>query len=176
MPTVVATVGGASANSFVTVAECDSYCDARLNADAWNGQDDDDVKARAVLEATRELSAKAWIGTRSSSTQALSWPRSFAINPDVSWASWAYYDSTTIPQRVKDATCELALQFLNGGTTDISAQDATLNVRVKTVDVLTTEYFEPGQRQQGLSRFPSVLRFVQPLLIGGGISVPMQRG
>lgn len=176
MPTVVAAVGSASANSFVTVAECDTYCDGRLNASAWTDEGDDDQKARAVIEATRELSAKRWVGTQASSAQALAWPRSFAINPDVTWASWAYYDSTVIPQRVKDATCELALQFLIAGTTDIVALDPTLNVRRKVVDVLETEYFEPPQRVKGLDRFPSVTRFIAPLLLGRGITVPTLRG
>ncbi len=175
MPTVVATVGSASANSFVTVAETDTYCDARMNATAWADAEDDD-KARAVIDATRELSAKAWVGTRASSTQKLSWPRSFAINPDVSWASWAYYDSTTIPDRVKDATCELAFLLLNGDASDINTPDSTLNVKVKTVDVLTTEYFDPQQRAKGLSRLPSVTRFIRPLLEGVGFTSPITRG
>jgi len=175
MPTVIATVGASNANSFVTVAEGDTYCDARLNASAWTDAEDDD-KAKAVIEATRELSAKMWVGSKSTTAQALAWPRAYATDPDAAWAGWGYYDSNIVPQRVKDATCELALQFLIGGTTDVASLDPTLNVRRKVVDVLETEYFEPQQRRQGLSRFPSVLRFVQPLLIGQGSSVPLVRG
>src|SRR5678810_157099 len=114
MPTVVATVGASNANSFVTVAEGDTYCDARLNASAWTDAEDDD-KAKAVIEATRELSAKMWVGSKSTTAQALAWPRAYATDPDAAWAGWGYYDSNIVPQRVKDATCELALQFLIGG-------------------------------------------------------------
>lgn len=177
MPTIVATVGSATANSFVTVAECDAYCDARLNADAWNNEPDDDQKARALIGATQELSNLNWIGDgRATTTQSLAWPRAFALNPDVPWIGITYYGLTEIPKRVKDATCELALQFLILGTTDLAALDPTLNVRRKKVDVLETEYFEPQLRTKGLSRFPSVMRFVSPLVIGSGFTIPLVRG
>src|SRR5690348_768343 len=105
MPTIIATVGSATANSFVTVAECDAYCDGRSNADAWNNESDDDKKARALIDATRELSNKNWVGAgRVDATQALSWPRAFALNPDLAWTGYAYYGTTEVPKRVKDAT------------------------------------------------------------------------
>ncbi len=177
MPTLVATVGSASANSFVTVAECDTYCDARLNASAWTDETDDDQKIRALIGATQELSSRAgWIGDRASSTQALAWPRINAENPDSAWPGHTWYRTTEIPQRVKDATCELALQSLILGTTDLAAADPTLNVRRKVVDVLETEYFEPQQRVKGLGRFPSVIRYIAPLLSGSSSSVPIIRG
>ncbi len=177
MPTIDATVGGASANSFITVAEGDAYCDSRLNASAWNDETDDDQKARALIEATRDLSQRQWIGVgRASNTQALSWPRALAENPDLGWGGVYYYSETEIPQRVKDGTAELALQFLIAGTTDIASIDPTMNVKVKTVDVLTTEYFDPGQRARGLDRFPSVTRFIRPLLVGSSNSVEVIRG
>jgi len=89
MPTVIATVGASNANSFVTVAEGDTYCDARLNASAWTDAEDDD-KAKAVIEATRELSAKMWVGSKSTTAQALAWPRAYATDPDAAWAGWGY--------------------------------------------------------------------------------------
>ena len=177
MPSIDATVGGAASNSFVTVAECDAYCDARLNASAWNDESDDDQKARALIEASRDLSQRQWVGVgRTSSTQALAWPRTMAENPDIGWPGLWYFDSNVIPQRVKDATSELALQFLILGTTDLLALDPTLNVIEKTVDVLTTRYAEPLTRARGLDRFPSVTRFIRPLLVGSSNSVGIVRG
>jgi DnaT-like ssDNA binding protein len=176
MPTIIATVGSAVANSFVTVAECDAYCDGRSNADAWNNESDDDKKARALIDATRELSNKNWLGAgRVDATQALAWPRALALNPDLAWTGYAYYGTTEIPKRVKDATCELALQWLIMGTTDLGALDPTLSIKRKRVDVLEKEYFDPGMRAIGLERFPSVMRYVRPLLAGSGISVPLVR-
>ncbi len=252
MPLVIdATVGGASSNSFVTLAGAQAYMDSRLNVDAWTGTATDETitvvapgaltgatsvpvaplpialeigdlitfgtaqvvviaaaaavddqaitvetllfdllagteatvsgantanQKIALVEATRELSAKLWVGSKSNTAQALAWPRIFATDPDISWSGTPYFASDIIPQRIKDATSELALQFLKGGTTDIASLDSTYNVKVKTVDVLTTEYFEPQQRAIGLNRYPSVMRFIAPLLEGSGLMVPIIRG
>ena len=43
-------------------------------------------------------------------TQALVWPRQWALDPDAAWPDTTYFSTTEIPQRVKDACCELALQ------------------------------------------------------------------
>jgi Putative DnaT-like ssDNA binding protein len=166
--TLDATVGGAAANTFATDAEADAYIGNRLNSGAWSAASGDD-QARALIEATRELSTMIWQGSRATDTQALSWPRFLAPNPDgvtITW--WAYYDPGVIPQRIKDATCELALEFLRAGSSDIASTDTNSGVIEKTVDVLTTRW-QPGQRPLGLNRFPRVLKLISPLLsIGTG--------
>jgi hypothetical protein len=174
MPTLVATAGSASANSFATVSEGDTYCDTRLNASAWTGETDDDEKARALIEATRELNVLTYVGYTVTETQALVWPRDYATDPDS--PTLDYFKNTVIPQRVKDATMELALQFLIAGTTDLAALDATQGVIRKRVDVLETEWATPYLRPTGLKRFPRVWALVQPLLVVQGNSVPTVRG
>ena len=158
--TIDATVGGAAANSFVTAAEMTTYCEGRLNASVWTASA---AQEPALVEATRELSALEWDSVRTSTTQALAWPATYATNPDAAFGASQWYDSDIIPQRIKDATCELALQFLKAGTTDIAAIPETDGVIEKTVDVLTTRYSE-FSRKQGLRRFPSVWRYIRPLL------------
>jgi hypothetical protein len=175
--TIEATAGSGSANSFVTEAEVISYMAARLNASTWTsvtGSTCTESEKKALVEATRDLSVREWLGARVDSTQSLSWPRNWAVDPD-SPINF-YFDADVVPQRVKDATCELAFQYLNAGTTDIAALDANIGVKVKTIDVLTTEYFEPHQRAQGLSRFPRVMAYIKPLLAGSGITTPVIRG
>lgn len=163
--TVVETVGSASANSFVSVAEADTYLEARLNSSAWTGTE---PKKQAVIEATRELSALSWQGYRVDDTQALSWPRFNAPNPD-STSSLSVYDTTEIPQRIKDATCELALEFLKAGTTDVAALDSTAGTIEETVGPITTRWADPSQRAAGLARYPRVMKLIGPLLgIGSG--------
>jgi hypothetical protein len=175
MPAAVdATVGGASANSYVTIAEADAYLVARLNAGAWETDATADEKIRAVIEATRELDRLSWQGRRASTTQALAWPRYWVVDPDS--PSAFNVDSTIIPQRVKDATCELALEFLRAGTTDLAALDPTTGVIEKTVDVLTTRYAEPGMRPTGLARYPRILRDIQPFLAGSSVQGRVARG
>jgi hypothetical protein len=159
--TVDATVGGAAANSFVTVAEADSYLEARLNSAAWTGTE---PKKQAVIEATRSLSALAWQGNRADDTQFLSWPRFNASNPDGT-SALDVYDDDVIPQRIKDATCELALEFLRAGTTDIANPESSSGVIEKTVGPLTTRWADPSQRLSGLARFPRVMALINPLLV-----------
>lgn len=135
----------------------------RLNSSAYSSASVDD-QARSLIEASRELSLLGYSSVKTTSAQALQWPRWFAVNQDPGADSQWYYDSTVIPQRVKDATCELALEFLKAGTSDIAALDPTINVIEKTVDVLTTRYAEPEKRRKGLARFPRVWNLVAPLL------------
>jgi hypothetical protein len=166
-----ATPGGAAANALVTELEQIAYMATRLNASAWTtitGSDCTETEKAAMIEAARELQSLDWSGARASATQALAWPRWYVINPDIPWSGAVYYESTIIPQRVKDAAMELAFQFLNLGTTDLASLDSTLNVKRKKVDVLETEYVDPWRRPTGLARFPRIVGSLKPLLCGSG--------
>lgn len=167
--TIVATVGSASANSFVTEAEQIAYMATRLNASSWtttSGATCTETEKAAMVEATRELSAFRWLGQRVDDTQSLAWPRGWVPNPDNPVGTWNYYSTTIIPQRVKDATAELAFQFLKAGTTDVAAVDPNAGVVEKTVDVITTRWAEWGARPRAfLDRYPSVSRFIRVLLL-----------
>lgn len=169
--TIDATVGGASANSFVTAAEMTTYCEGRLNSSVWTAAT---AQEPALVEATRELAMLTWKGLTVTTTQALTWPRQYAENPDS--PSCQYFATTEIPQRIKDATCELALQFLKAGTTDIAALPSTDGIIEKTVDVLTTKWADPRAQRVGLRRYPSVWRYIHPMLdSAAGIVVPLVR-
>lgn len=149
---------------------------ARLNASTWTttsgGTCTEDEKA-AMVEATRELSSRNWVGLRADGTQALSWPRQWACNPDS--PTLDYYDTDEVPQRVKDACCELAFQFIKAGTTDVAALDSTQGVRRKRVDVIETEY-ETHAKKQGLERYPRVMNYIRPLLEGSPTIIRAVRG
>ncbi len=160
-----ATVGGATANSFVLKTEMDAYVLTRLNAGAWTGVD---AQLAALTEATRQLNVQPWDGSTVTSTQALNWPRQFVTNPDApAWGTAIDYATTIIPQRVKDATCELALQFLKAGTTDIASLPANDGLIRKRVDVLEKEWADPRVQKEGLERYPLVWNLIAPLLVGG---------
>lgn len=169
--TIDATVGGASANSFVTLAELTSYMEGRLNASTFDSATADEQN-RALVEATRELTVLPWEGRTAASTQALAWPRDWVINPDS--PTYDYFDTDVIPQRVKDATCELAFQFLKAGTIDVAAEASDLGITEKTVDVLTTRY-DPRIRNSGLRRYPRVWDRISPLLGSSPIIRPVVR-
>lgn len=171
--TIDATVGGASANSFVTLSEWTTYMEGRLNSDAFDDATTDSQN-RALAEATRELSAANWRGYRVDDTQALAWPRQWAHDPDS--PAQDYYDIDVVPERVKRATYELALAFLKAGTADVASLDSDRLIKRQRIDVLETEYLDPGQRPQGLARYPAVLREIRPLLAGSTLTSKVVRG
>lgn len=169
--TITPTVGGSTSNSFVSVAEMTTYCEGRLNASVWVATP---AQEPALVEATRELAMLEWLGLTVTDTQALPWPRQYVVNPES--PNGLYFATTEIPQRIKDATCELALQFLKAGTTDIAAASTTDGVIEKTVDVLTTRWADPRAQKQGIKRYPSVYRFIRPLLAANtGVVVTLVR-
>lgn len=174
--TITATVGDASANSFVTEEEAIDYMASRLNAGDWEtttGTTATETEKKALIEATRALDLLAWEGTRVTDTQALSWPRDYAVNPDATISDpsteYPYYADDVIPQRVKDATCELALELLraNADGRDVLARDPDAVVKRKKTDVLETEYFEPPNAV-GWSAFPRIVALLRPLVEASG--------
>lgn len=114
-----ATVGGASANSFGTVAEANAYLDSRTNGGAWAAITDPDVKARLLITATIRLDQETYRGQRSSVIQALAFPRTGL------YLDGAALPSDAIPAAVKYAEFEEALAILNSGTTDPFAASGT---------------------------------------------------
>lgn len=115
MPTLDATVGGAAANSYVTLVDAEAYFASRRDDAAWESASEDE-KVEALIMATARLEEEDFAGlpvypptgTSPSQTQALKWPRWGAKTPD-----GYQYLSTVIPQPLKDACCELALVLLN---------------------------------------------------------------
>ena len=101
-----ATPNGANSDSFMTVAEADSYYATNLYSTTWVGSNTDS-KEKALKMATRILDEKvAWVGTRATSTQALGWGRT-----DVTWDGTTV-SSTTVPIQIKNATAEFAGELL----------------------------------------------------------------
>lgn len=173
-PIIVSTAGSASANSFASEDEFEDYIDGRLNASAYDDASDDD-RARALVEATRELNVKLWDGYRVDTTQALSWPRQWVVDPDD--PNCSYFETSEIPERVRDATCELAFQFLKAGTTDVASLEATHNIAAKSIGgAIDTEYLPASQRARGIARFPRVYERIKPLLAGQGFGSSVVRG
>jgi len=102
-----ATVGGANAESYVTVAEADTYHSARGNT-TWTGTDA--AKEAALRRATSYIDGTyrgRWKGTRADADQALAWPRTSVLDEDGFAVS-----TTIIPTAVKRATYEAALREL----------------------------------------------------------------
>lgn len=102
-------IGGASANSFCSVADFKLYWSSKLIPSGQASPDsfsDDDIE-RGLMMATTEIDREGWLGDAVTSTQALQWPRY-----DVYYRSGAFVASDVIPQAIKDATCEMAYALL----------------------------------------------------------------
>ena len=108
-PAIVATAGASNANSYLTVAAADTIADGMIGTLAWTTASADN-KARALITATNGLETLGWVGERSSTTQALSWPRS-----DASCGDKTITDDD-IPRELELATFDLANVLLDNPT------------------------------------------------------------
>ena len=168
---LVATVGSASANAFADVDYADAYLEGRGNATAWSGATED-VKSVALVDASRELSALESLlqGYRTDATQALAFPRTLVINTKaplystIGVTGYPEFADDIVPVDWKNATCELALEFLRAGTTDVASLDRNAGVIEKTLGPIRTVWAEPTARASGLARFPRVLGLVEQFL------------
>jgi hypothetical protein len=104
--TIDATLGGTTANSYVTLAESNAYFETSPDSSTWTNKSDDQ-KNRALISSTRWIDALTFYGARCTETQALSWPRENYMVDGVALAC------TLIPARIKAATFELARALAN---------------------------------------------------------------
>ena len=112
--------GLATANSYATVAEADSYFEAHLYASAWKAATAT-PKAAAPGMATRLVDSQyQFHGYRAHDTQALQWPRERCPDPDrnlvtsttMSPVLTNFVPGTQVPQPVSFAVCEMARELL----------------------------------------------------------------
>jgi hypothetical protein len=104
-----ATVGGPSANSYVTRSEAYDYFDDRLGAEAILEDLDEEKLDRALVSASLLLDYRmVWIGSKATETQALDWPRLDSEEEPI-------YAADTIPPRIKQAVYEMAKYLLSIG-------------------------------------------------------------
>lgn len=156
--TLVETVGDASANTYGTLAEAETYFADRLYADLWLAASDD-VKKQALLFATKVMDTQiTWKGFRTTSNQALSWPRIYVPNYDLAQdAVIAYLDSTIIPAFIKNSQFELALSLLAEDSTTDSDTDGLKSIKVGSIaleiDNLTKKQTLPKQVLDIITRY-----------------------
>lgn len=101
--------GKSDAETYVSVADADTYHTAYGNPSAWSGAATGD-KESALRKAAQYLDAKyrlSWKGTRSVQTQALAWPRM-----DVTDFDGYDLDANALPQKLKDAASVMALRSI----------------------------------------------------------------
>jgi len=141
-----ATIGGEDSNSYCTVEQADDYMDARLSTDAWDALSTSD-KESALAMATRRINAERFGGRKTAQSQALQFPREVIYDKD-----GYVYDSNVIPQELINATCEMALFYLErdeeGIVTEYELHDAQY---IESYGVGPLSYkFKKGAKADGL--------------------------
>jgi len=112
-------------DSYISVADADTYFAGRLNTEAWDGAVAT-TKEKALKQATREIDRQVFLGRKADSDQALEFPRCYVADPrGTGWTSQYTFNVTlgmycdaAVPQVIKDATCEQALALLSMTTYD----------------------------------------------------------
>jgi hypothetical protein len=159
-----ATLGGASANSYVTLADADAYFETTPDATNWDDKTNDQ-KNRALISATRWIDALSFYGKRCSETQALKWPREDYKVDGIELAC------TLIPVGIEVATYELARAFANDtdaitgstGTTGIYDQVELGELKVK----YKASSMTPGVINNVFDVYPWLQTYLGPYCMGG---------
>lgn len=127
MPVFNATPGDAGANSFATVEFADDYFALQLHASAWPASSagaDLAEKQKALVSATRWLDSQPFVGFKATDAQSLSWPRSSSDCFDGGfYVGDLFIAAGTIPAKLKEATCGLALFLLQKDPTSFVDED-----------------------------------------------------
>jgi len=125
-----ATISGASADSYITVADADTYHGDNLNVTDWVDATTAN-KEKALKMATRLLDERIdWIGSKNTDAQALRFPRSSLVNPDGYTVS-----STLIPDIIGNATAEFAKYLLAADRTGDADGKGLIDTSVGSISV-----------------------------------------
>lgn len=137
-PTLDATLGGATSNSYVDLAEAVAIARNIPGGDDWVALTDDE-KIYSLIAATALLETLQYRGEICTTTQRLKWPREGVD------CEGRPFDCTSIPQIIKEAEVMLAIQMakdpggiIGGGGVDNSPA-GTFTKRQKLGD-LEIEY------------------------------------
>lgn len=152
-----ATLGGANANSYVTLAEADAYFENHPYASVWDGQEEVLIYACVLLD-----NLVAWNGYKyywDQAIQRLQFPRTQTL---VDQMEGSILPQPYIPNEIKHAQCELTLHLLNN--TSLLADNSFDKLEVGPIKVDFNQ-MQAGSQDllppvvQGLiARFGKVLR------------------
>lgn len=156
--------GLATAQSYASVADADTYFLARANA-TWAAANTTNKEA-ALVRGTAALDGmygSKWPGVRVSSTQALDWPRAGAMSIDG-------YPLDYVPIEVKRGAMEAALIEL--GSAGALSESSAANIKSERTGPVATEYFGGS----GASTIYNTIRQALARIVPMGGSIRMSRG
>jgi hypothetical protein len=150
--------GKSDAESFISVADADTYHSNRANT-AWAALTTANKEAylRRATDYMEQVYRMRWFGFRKTTTQALDWPR---INVMVEDIAVSFMVSTTIvPTEVKNACAEMALK---ASTATLAADIQREKVRTK-VGPIEVEYRAGGVQFTKYRAIDNMLKiYLQP--------------
>lgn len=154
--TLTTTIGGASSDSYITLAEWATYAAAQ----GWTLAGTDDQKEAYLRRAALAVDVSyTFVGHTQYQTQKREWPRVWAgyvdgwpVNPD------------TIPDAVKDAQAELAYLIM-GGVDPLATFDGTIQSERSKVGPIERDRTYMGGK--GRARYTAVDRLLMSYTIGG---------
>ena len=182
--TIDATVGGASANSYITLDDANDLVDAMVSSTdvaKW-ATGNTDSRNRALATAAQRLDRERFLGARATDTQALQWPRDGVRKPDTYTPVYSfgfafrsvvdYYTTTEIPDQVKRAQVELAVYLHNNvDGLGLSGLEDFQNLQVGSINI-TPNFFGAV----GADRIPPIVeRYLTGLRISGPGNIAIKR-
>lgn len=182
--TIDATIGGANANSYLTLSDAQAIIDGLVENDdvtAWASATTDQ-KNRALYSATQRLDRERYLGARATDTQALQWPRTGVRKPDTYINTYTvgfpfritadYYTDTEIPDQIKKAQAELAI-YLNNNKDGLglSGLEDYKNVSIGPINVTPNQFGAVGADRIP----PMVERYLIGLRISGPGNIAVKR-
>lgn len=165
MPAAIdATLSGASANSYVTLAAANTYFETVPDSTTWTSKTDDQ-KNRALISATRWIDALSFYGDRCTTTQALKWPREDYKIDGIDLAC------TLIPESIKVATYELARALANDTNAIIGTTGTTGIYDEVELGELKVKYNKTSQTSGVINNvfdvYPWLQSYLGPYCMGG---------
>ena len=182
--TLDATVGGANANTYISLADANSFIEGLVLSDdtsAWDGSINDN-KNRALFTAAQRIDREKFLGARVADTQALEWPRSGVRKPDTYTNLYGlsfpnrlvadYYTDTEIPDRVRNAQVFWLYILTTTGTgLELSGLEDFAAVNIGNINVTPRFYGAVG-----IDRIPPIVdHYLMGIRIGGRANLSIKR-
>jgi hypothetical protein len=153
-------------NSYVTIADADTYFETRIDSAEWEAADDE-TKEQALVTATQLIDERHWIGAAVSSSQALAWPRKNAIYYDPRMGQQITIANNEVPSQIKIAVYEQALHLVQNE--DLIAQ------KIQTFESISVGSISLSDSNNDVTKTsitPSIiLRPLRPLIRRDGIGM-----
>lgn len=162
--------GLVDSNSYVSLSEADDYWELRNEGSSGWGALSDDAKTASLVRAAQYLDyAYRYVGDRYSTIQAMTWPRVVFFDAD---ARAMFAD--IIPQRIKDAQCELAREDAIVGKL-LAPVDRGGRVQSESVGPLSVSYFADAPATKQFPLVDAILTDLLAVPAGGGLTISAVR-